>query len=114
MATFSQRTNDRHFHIAGMPRRPNYVESALPHSLEVEFPFSGSSGDSDPRNSPVPVIRMNQVVVRTVGQLLIAKNHVNRLHGKDFLGLGPSGRHNNVCRERFKRSKQRSADLNVR
>jgi hypothetical protein len=45
--------------------------------------------------------------------MLIAKDHVDCLPRKHFLSLRLSRAHNHVSRQRFKRSEQRSADLNI-
>jgi len=74
-----QRTNDPHFHIRGIPGRSNYVECTLGHSLDANIPFSGSRSTNNLRNSVIPVIRMNQLVVRSIRQMLIAKNYVDCL-----------------------------------
>src|SRR6266853_1295956 len=94
LALFPLRTNDRHFHIRGVPRRSNYVERALRYSLEIKIPFSGSRSYDDAGNSAIEVIRMNQLVVRSVRQMLIAKDHVDCLPRQHFLGLRLSGARN--------------------
>ncbi len=48
-------------------------------SFEAKIPFCGSRSDNNPRNSVLPVIRMNQLVVRSIRQVLMAKNYVDCL-----------------------------------
>ena len=114
MVFFPQRTNDRQFHVSCVPGRSDDIEGALGHGLKIKFPLSGSRSDYDARNSRVAVTWMDQVAVRTVRQVFIAKNDFNRLRGKHFFGLCSRDAYNDVGRERLKRAKQRTADLHVR
>src|SRR5207245_5072602 len=89
-------------------------EGPLRHGLKIKFPLPGSRSDHDARNSMVAVTWMDQVAVRTIRQVFIAKNDFNRLRRKHFFGLRSRDAYNDVGRERLKRPKQRTADLDVR
>jgi len=112
LVCFPQRTNDRQFHVSCVPRRSDDIEGALRHGLKTKFPLSGSRRDYDARNSMVAVTWPDQVEVRTIRQVFIAKNDFNRLRGKHFFGLCSRDAYNDVGRERLKlRSKERRTSM---
>ena len=57
--------------VRGMPRASR--NGSLPQCPKIEIPFSVASSDDNARDFVVPMIGVNQIAVRTVGQVFIAK-----------------------------------------
>jgi hypothetical protein len=87
---FTQRANENHFDIRGVPRAARNVERTFFQRLEIHIPLAVACGDNQARDFVVVMIGMNQIGVRTVGQILIAKNQIHFLPGKHFFRLGSS------------------------
>jgi hypothetical protein len=56
--------------------------------LEVQILIAVARSDNNARNLVVPMIGMNQIAIRTIGQVFIAKDEINFLARKHFLSLG--------------------------
>ena len=62
----------------------------------------------------LPMIGVNQIAVRTVGQILIAKDEIDFLAGKHFLSLGPRGAGNYIRGKAIERANEDLANFQLR
>jgi len=61
----------------------------------------------------VPMIGVNQIAVRTVGQVFIAKDEINFLAGKHFVSLGPRGAGDHIRGKAIERANENLANFQL-
>jgi hypothetical protein len=61
----------------------------------------------------VPMIGVNQIAVRTVGQVFIAKNEINFLAGKHFVSLGPRRAGDHIRGKAIERANENLANFQL-
>src|SRR6516162_7874505 len=94
-----------------MPRASRNIKRSFPQCLEIEIPFSVASSDDNARNFVVPLIGVNQIAVRTIGQMLIAKDEIDFLAGEHFLSLRPRGAGNDIRGKSIERENEANFQL---
>jgi len=72
---FVESADEGHLDVGGVPRGADHVECAFSHCLKIELPFTNPSGDDDTRNFLLIVVRVNQIRVRTVGEMFVAEDN---------------------------------------
>ena len=61
----------------------------------------------------VPMIGVSQIAVRTIGQMLIAKDEIDFLAGKHFLSLRPRGAGNDIRGKAIERANENLANFQL-
>ena len=111
---FVQGADNGHLDVGGVPRSADDIEGAFTHGFKIELPLADAGSDNHARNLLFTMIGVDQVGVRTIGQMLVAENHFKRLVRKDFLGLRSAGTGGYVGRQGLEDVKQSLAQLQAR
>jgi len=109
-----ERADDGHLDVGGVPRSADDIEGAFAHGFEIELPLADAGGDDHARDLVFTMIGVDQVGVRTIGQMFVAENHFKRLVRKDFFGLSSAGTGDHVGRQGLQHLKQSLARLQAR
>jgi hypothetical protein len=105
---------DHHFKVRHVSRTPDHIERPFGECFKVKIPAARPGGHDQPRDAVLPVVRMDQITVRAVRQMLVAKDNLKGPLRENFFCLRAIGTDGYVHAERFESINQRVTSLEVR